>query len=441
MEDNQRSSRWQVPFFTVWVGQALSLLGSNLAQFALVWWLTQSTGSATVLATASLVALLPTILFGPFAGALVDRWDRRTVMILADALVAMGAVWLVYLFWAGSMRVWHVYAIMLVRALGGTFHWPAMQASTSLMVPEEHLPRVGGLNQALHGLVGIISPPLGAILLGILPFYAVMGIDVVTALCAIGLLLSTQIPRPKRAAAVSASLSLASVGADVRAGLSYVWSWPGLRVVLIISTVLNLVLNPAFSLLPLLVTKHLGGGALQLGWLESAWGGGVVLGGLILSVWGGFRRRVWTSIMGLLGMGVGTLLVGLTPGWALGMAVVAFVIVGFMNPIANGPLFAMIQARVAPDMQGRVFTVMMSASSAMTPLGLAIAGPVADWLGVPAWFTLAGIVCVVMALSMPLLPAVMNLESNHNEHGKAAQETVVRAPMSEAVSISRTDAT
>ena len=279
------------------------------------------------------------------------------------------------------MQVGHVYVIMLMRALGGVFHWPAMQASTSLMVPDEHLARVGGLNQALHGLVGIVSPPLGAVMLSILPFYAVMGIDVVTALCAIGLLLSIQIPQPKRTTAVSASLSITSVWADVRAGLGYVWNWPGLRAVLIIATVLNLVMNPAFSLLPLLVTKHFGGGALQLGWLESAWGGGVVLGGLILGVWGGFRRRVWTSIMGLLGMGVGTLLIGFAPGWALGLAVVAFFVTGFMNPITNGPLFAVIQAKVAPDMQGRVFTVMMSASSAMSPLGLAIAGPVADRLG------------------------------------------------------------
>ena len=415
MEGNQHRDNWQVPFFTIWAGQVISLLGSNLAQFALVWWLTQSTGSATVLATASLVALLPGILLGPFAGALVDRWNRRTVMVLADGFIALCAVWLVYLFWAGSMQVGHVYVIMLMRALGGVFHWPAMQASTSLMVPDEHLARVGGLNQALHGLVGIVSPPLGAVMLSILPFYAVMGIDVVTALCAIGLLLSIQIPQPKRTTAVSASLSITSVWADVRAGLGYVWNWPGLRAVLIIATVLNLVMNPAFSLLPLLVTKHFGGGALQLGWLESAWGGGVVLGGLILGVWGGFRRRVWTSIMGLLGMGVGTLLIGFAPGWALGLAVVAFFVTGFMNPITNGPLFAVIQAKVAPDMQGRVFTVMMSASSAMSPLGLAIAGPVADWLGVPAWFTLAGVACVLMAVSMPLLPAVMNLESNHTD--------------------------
>ena len=428
MKTTQDRRRWQVPFFTIWAGQAISLLGSNLAQFALVWWLTKTTGSATILATASLVALLPAIVLGPFAGALVDRWNRRTVMILADALVALGAAWLVYLFWADAMQVWHVYVLVLLRALGGAFHWPAMQVSTSLMVPEEHLARIGGLNQTLHGLVNIVSPPLGAILLSVLPFYAVMGIDVVTALCAIGLLLSIRIPQPRLAPEATASLSVASVWADVRVGLRYVWHWPGLRWVLVIATLLNLIMNPAFSLLPLLVTEHFGGGALELGWMESAWGVGVVLGGLLLSVWGGFRRRMWTAIMGLAGIGVGTLLVGLAPGWALSLAVAAFALHGFMNPLANGPLFAIVQAKVAPEMQGRVFTVIMSASSAMTPLGLAVAGPMADGLGLSAWFAFAGVSCLLIALSIPLLPAVMNLENSQSLHDQATPEVSSPAP-------------
>ena len=104
----QHSSRWQIPFFTIWTGQLFSLIGSHLVQFALVWWLTQTTGSATVLATATLVAILPGVVLGPFAGALVDRWNRRKVMIVADGFVALVSAWLAYLFWTGSMSVRHV---------------------------------------------------------------------------------------------------------------------------------------------------------------------------------------------------------------------------------------------------------------------------------------------------------------------------------------------
>jgi DHA3 family macrolide efflux protein-like MFS transporter len=157
-----------IPFFTIWAGQAFSLVGSQVVQFALVWWLTQLTGSATVLATASLVALLPEIVLSPIAGAYVDRWNRRIVMIVADGLIALASLWLAYLFWIGATQVWHVYVILAIRAVGGSFHWPAMQASTSLMVPKEQLTRVAGLNQTLKGVLNIACPPLGALLLAIM---------------------------------------------------------------------------------------------------------------------------------------------------------------------------------------------------------------------------------------------------------------------------------
>lgn len=139
------------PFFVVWSGQALSLFGSQLVQFALVWWLTRSTGSATVLAMASLMGLLPQVLLSPVAGALVDRWNRKAVMAAADAGIALATVALAALYALDAVQVWEVYALMLLRGVGGAFHWPAMQASTSLMVPEKHLGRVAGLNQALWG--------------------------------------------------------------------------------------------------------------------------------------------------------------------------------------------------------------------------------------------------------------------------------------------------
>jgi len=161
MTDNHSRS-WAPRFFTIWTGQALSLLGSSVAQFAVVWWLTDTTGSAVVLATASLVAMVPQVVLGPFIGALVDRLDRRKVMIVADSAVALLGLMLAVLFWVGRAQVWHLYVIMALRSLGGAFHWPAMQASTTQLVPSEQLPRISGLNQALQGTSQIMAPPLGA---------------------------------------------------------------------------------------------------------------------------------------------------------------------------------------------------------------------------------------------------------------------------------------
>jgi DHA3 family macrolide efflux protein-like MFS transporter len=190
---------------------------------------------------------------------------------------------------------------------------------------------------------------------------------------------------------------------------------------MVMATIINFVLNPAFSLMPLLVIRHFKGGALQLGWLDSTWGVGVVLGGLALSVWGGFRRRMVTSLTGLILMGLGIMLIGLTPGNAFWLAVVAMFVAGFMNPICNGPIFAMLQAKVAPEMQGRVFTLVGSLTAAISPLSLAVAGPVADALGIRPWYVVGGLLCALMGGAALLTPAVVNLEQNHHGHAAAGE--------------------
>jgi DHA3 family macrolide efflux protein-like MFS transporter len=418
-----RATRWQVPFFTVWTGQQLSLTGSMLAGFALVWWLTRSTGSATVLATASLVQTLPRVLLGPFAGALVDRWNRRMVMLFADSVIALSTALLAYLFWTGGLEVWHVYVAMAIGAIGGTFHWPAMSASTSLMVPKEHLARVAGINQATHGVLNIVSPPLGALLITVLPLHGVMAVDVVTAAFAIIPLFFVPIPQPERRA-VAAGAARPTLWADMREGFGFVWGWAGLRQVMFIAVVLNFLLNPASSLVPLLVTEHFAQGAPGLALLQSLWGGGVVLGGVLLSVWGGFRRRMLTSMLGVMGIGAGALLLGLAPAAAFWMALAGMALLGIMNPIANGPLHAIFQSVIPPDMQGRAFTMIGTACSAMAPVGMAIAGPVADALGIQSWFLVGGAACVVMAVYGMLSPVLMGIEGNHRAQQEAASSVV-----------------
>ncbi len=227
--DSIHADRWKTPFFTIWAGQAVSLIGSGIARFALIWWLTEETGSATVLATTTFFALLPQIALGPIAGALVDRWNRRHVMIVADAAVALVSLWLAWLFWSGSIAIWHVYLIMLARELGGIFHWPAMQASTSLMVPKEHLARVSGVNQAIYGALSIVGPAVGALLLAIAPMHSIMLMDVVTASLAITPLLVVAIPQPPRAARPEGAKP--SMIAELREGMRYLLGWRGLVII------------------------------------------------------------------------------------------------------------------------------------------------------------------------------------------------------------------
>lgn len=397
------------PFAIMWAGQAFSLFGSHLVQFALVWYLTESTGSGTILAFSTMMAMLPQVLVSPFAGALIDRWNRRLVMIVADAVVALSTVALAILFATGSVQIWHIYVVMLIRATGGAFHWPAMQASTTLMVPKRHLSRVAGLNQALMGAASIAAPPLGALLLSVMPLQGVLAIDVVTALLAVLPLLFIFVPQPEQVPG-----KRPTVLADMAEGLRFVWAWPGLVTILVMVTVINLLISPAFSLLPLMVTEHFGGGALELASLQSAEGIGMIVGGVLLGIWGGFRKRILTALVGLVGLGLSLVAIGLVPGSLLILAVGAMFVTGLMVPIVNGTFFAVLQATVPPEMQGRVLTLTTAgATAAATLIGLPVAGPVSDVLGVPTWFVAGGVVTALMGVIGVFLPAVMRIEEQH----------------------------
>ena len=307
-------------------------MGSQLVQFALIWWLTITTGSATVLATASIVGILPQVLLGPVAGALVDRWSRRVTMILADLLIAGVTIGLAVLFAIGVAQPWHVYLVLFLRATAGSFHFPAMAASTSLMVPKEHLTRIQGANQTLQGGLNIVAAPLGALLMELLPMQGIVAIDFVTALLAVLPLLFIQVLQPAAVLQTAGPGKIKpSVWEDLFAGVRYVWKWPGLFAIMIMAAVINLALNPAFALLPILVKNVFGGGAIQLAWIESTGGLGILAGGLL-----------------------------------------------FTMPIINGSSQAIWQSKVPPDLQGRVFSVRRMIAWSTLPLAYMIAGPLAD---------------------------------------------------------------
>src|SRR5712692_616704 len=243
-----RAANWQAHFFSFWTGQAVSLFGTELVQFALIWWLTSTTHSATVLATASLAAMLPRVILAPAAGVWVDRWNRRWVMILSDALVALASLVLIVLFALGAAPVWAVYVILFVRSAGNTFQLPAMQASTSLMVPETQLARVAGFNQTLAGSMTIVAPPVGALLLQTMPLPAILSIDVITALLGIVPLFFIHVPQPAPRAGTGAAGAGRSFWPEMRAGLRYVLAWPGLLVLLSMALVLNFLFSPTGAL-------------------------------------------------------------------------------------------------------------------------------------------------------------------------------------------------
>jgi len=404
------NENWAPRFFTLWTGQALSLLGSQLVQFAIIWYLTQATGSATALAIASLMGLLPQVILSPFIGTWVDRGNRRAILISADATVAFATLVLVVLFALGRAEIWHIYGLLFVRAVAGGFHQSAFGASVVLLVPKEHLARVQGFNQALYGGLSIISAPLGAFLLAVLPMQGILSIDVGTAVLAITILLFFQIPQPERGAAAKATF-----WQDFAAGFRYIIAWRGLLIVLAMVMVINFFYSAAESLTPLLILKHFKGGAEQLGWWQAMFAAGTILGGILLGAWGGFKKRVITAQLGLIVLGIGTTIIGFAPAGLLWLALAANTLTGLVLPITNGSYGAILQSVIAPEMQGRVFAFIMSAAMLVSPLGLVIAGPISDALGIQLWFWVAGIVCAAMGVSGFFIPTVMRMEEEKQE--------------------------
>jgi len=267
------------------------------------------------------------------------------------------------------------------------------------------LGRVQGMNAALNGSMTIVAPPLGALLIEALPMQTVLAVDILTAALGIGALALVYVPQPVRAAAPGAL----SVRRDLTEALRHMSGMPGLLILVCMAVAINFVLIPAGTLLPLLVKNHFGGHAQEYGWIESSFGIGVVAGGVVLSVWGGFKRKIVTSQVGVVGIGIAHVVLGVTPGTLFVVALASVFVSGFMLSF-NGAAYAVLQSTIAPEMQGRVFTLITSLATAISPLSLAVAGPLAEQFGVQFWYVVGGVVCVLMGSIALMTPSVVNAE-------------------------------
>jgi DHA3 family macrolide efflux protein-like MFS transporter len=353
-----------------------------------------------------MVILIPQIVLGPLIGPFIDRWNRKKIMIYSDLIVALLTLVLVILFYTKTIQLWHIYVIMAGRSISGTFQGPAMMASFTTIVPEKHLTRAYGLNTMLSGLLGVAAPPIGAFLMEMWPMEGVMAIDVVTAAIAIGILLPLAIPQPPRTT-LTAKMNI--IG-DMVQSFRYLWSRRGLANLFIIAALLNFFSVPPGMMFPVLVKDHLAGDVIKLGWLGSASGVGAILGGALIGIWGGFKKRIYTAVLGVAILGICTFLIGFTTESFYYFIIAIVLIMGAGIAIANSPLPAIMNMVVARDMQGRIFSLIGSVCNLMIPIGLAIAGPVADIVGIRwIYWVGGGAFFIILPLTM-FNKKLMNVE-------------------------------
>ncbi len=401
------SGNWVARFWIFWMSQTVARIGSAFSGFALIWWVAKTYGTATSLASGTLITMLPSILLGPIIGTLVDRLHRKTVILCANLVYAVAAASLFALSESGMLTLWHLYVVMFVNALAGQFHYLAVSSATTLLVPAEHLQRIGGISQLREGAVSVFAPPVGALLLEAIGLNGVLFIEILTAISALALVASIRIPDPP---AQPADTAHEGVFAAVRSGFAYVVAWPGMLALMGMAMVLNLFFNPAFALMPLLVKSYFGGGVTQLAWMETGFGVGMIAGSLLLGVWGGFTRKLYTLLAGVGVMGVAVTVLGLLPTSGIWYAIAAMAVVGVAQPLTQAPLMAIIQGTVSLELQGRVMGFLGTAAGIISPIGLILAGPVSDWLGVQVWYLVAGVVALLAVPVGLALPALRDLD-------------------------------
>lgn len=383
------------------------MFGSTVVGFALAWYLARETGSATILSTAMMVNFIPMIVLGPFIGPLIDRWNHKRILVFSDLITALLTLVLVVLFYTETIQIWHIYVIMAGRATGEAFHFPTLRASVPMIVPEKNLVRVNGLFATQRGMISIVAPLTGAFLIEALEMQWVLSVDIITATIAIGCLIPLTIPQP----ASSTTPVKPNYFADMRQGFHYIASWRGLSYLVILSALINLLAAPVNALLPLFVRNYLGGEVLRLGWLQTALGVGVIAGGFILGAWGGFKRRTITSFTSFLIWSITIILFGFTTESLFCLALALMLISGVSNAMGNAPFGAIFQSVIAKDMQGRFHSLYTSLITTMVPIGLVIAGPLSDAIGLRAIYYISGAAIFFLFAAGFFSRDLMNIES------------------------------
>jgi DHA3 family macrolide efflux protein-like MFS transporter len=364
-------------FLLIWLGQLFSILGSGLSGFALGVWIYQQTGRATPFALTVLFGNVPRLLIMPVAGSLADRWNRRLIMILADTGAALSTVALVFLLFFGDLQIWHIYIIVVVSSVFSSFQEPAYMASITMLVPKKDFARANGMSQMGQAIGSIVTPLLAGILFVAIGLRGIILIDLATFFLAVSPLLIIHIPQPELKESSSEKKSISS---DFARGWRFVSSRRGLLGLLLYYAMANFLVNVVAVLnTPMILAVH---SAAVLGGIQTAMGLGMLSGGLLMSTWGGPKTLRIPKVIGFITLSVlGLVVAGLRTNPFFPGA--GFFILLFFVPIASGTSMAIWQAKVPPEMQGRVFSVRSLISQSMMPLAFLISGPLADYVFEP----------------------------------------------------------
>ncbi|HBN96483.1 MAG TPA: MFS transporter [Firmicutes bacterium] len=392
---------WRRTFITIWSGQAISILTSSVLQMAIVWYITQRTGSAALLSLATLIGFLPQALLGMFIGVFIDRYSRKTVMILADLLIALAGMVLVIVGVFGEIPLWLIYVVLLFRSIGAAFHTPALQAVTPSIVPKDQLTQYAGFAQGFKSLSMVISPALAALLFSMWDLNVIILLDVFGAVFAAAVLALVKIPDTVKGRHHSRS----QIFLEIKDGFRVLRREPGLLELLIISCLYAFIYFPIGTLYPLITMTWFEGGVAKSGVVEVVFAAGMLAGSFILGIIGGKIRHVKSILLSIGIYGTCVLIIGLLPAAGFPIFVALAFIKGIVNPFFHGVQTAIYQTRIEQEYLGRVLSLTSSIGLIAMPMGLILSGTFADVIGVNRWFAVSGaLILVLFFVSTRILP-------------------------------------
>ncbi|EOL43406.1 major facilitator superfamily transporter [Enterococcus caccae ATCC BAA-1240] len=402
-----KPTHWKKNFYLFLTGQFLSGITSMVVQYSIIWYLTKTTGSATVLSFAMLLGMLPMVLLSPFAGPLIDRWNKKVLLIVTDIIVAFFALVLSIVGTiSADFPLWLVFVSLLVRSVAQTFQIPTIQSIVPTMVPEEELTKINGQFSMVQSANFIIAPALGAVLYSVVPMNFLILLDILGAVFGVGLLLLVVIPK------ITSEGEPIHLLADTKFGFKTLFENKGLWYITIVVSVFLLLFMPAASLYPLMTMNYFNGSVVQAGLVEVVYSIGMLIGGAVISIFGNWKNRMNLIFFAYAVIGVTIGLSGLLPATNKGFIYFVLLnsIAGFATPYFNTLLMAMIQQSYEPNVLGRVLGVLNSLMSITGPIGLLFAGPLADKIGVEKMFVIAGVGAIVCGAINFMIPIARNYD-------------------------------
>ena len=402
------NNNWKRTFAIIWSGQFFSILTSSLVNFAIIIWLSLQTGSAEILAWAAIAAMLPQSIIGPFTGALIDRGNRKLVMMLADFFIALCTLLLAVLFWLDAAELWHIFTLLALRSVGSSFHMPAMQASVPLLAPTNQLTRIAGINQIIASVSQIAGPALGAMMITIWDIEYVLIFDVAGALLAVTSLFFVHIPNPERQHDIERDILK-----EIKEGAMLVLRNRGLSQVFLYSIIVVFFMVPISVLFPLMTLDYFDGTEFQAGIIEAIWSVGALVGGAIMGAKVYNVNRVGLINWMYLIMGAAFLLSGLLSPTGFIWFAILTAISGVSGAVYNSAFTGILQTKIEPSALGRVFSMYFTVALIPAMLGLIGIGFVADTIGLSTSFFISGIIIICIGISAFFTKPAMKLDKVH----------------------------